>query len=292
MNPHARIQTLFRKLRQLPKRIVSSPEAEAIHGLRTTIRRLETLAAATWGKPGRRERKLLKQLSRMRKQAGKVRDFDVQMSALATLRMDSISRDRVRVMRALEKKRAKRARKLVSVLADEIASGLTKRVARTEETFVEAASQARKDAHGAQDGRVARAALDRFATVVQKRGQLTEANLHDFRMDCKRVRYLAETAPDSEEAQRVVAQLERIQDAVGEWHDWVTLVATAEKVLSESPESPLLAVLRTNTQAKFLEALHVTGEVKRTLLGMRSATQPKGPAAAPASAPVARRATA
>ena len=60
MNPHARIQALFRKLRQLPKRIVSSPEAEAIHGLRTTIRRLETLAAATWGKPGRRERKLLK----------------------------------------------------------------------------------------------------------------------------------------------------------------------------------------------------------------------------------------
>lgn len=292
MNPDARTQSLFRKLRQLPKRIVSRPEAEAIHGLRTTIRRMETLMAATWQTPGGRERKLLKQLARMRKQAGKVRDFDVQMSALTALRMDSISRDRARVMRALEKKRSKRARKLVSVLEDEMGSGLPKRLARTEERLLEAASHVQKDAHAARDGRVVRTALDRFSAVVQKRGQLTEANLHDFRMDCKRVRYLAEVAPDSDEAQRIVAQVKRIQDAIGEWHDWVTLLASAEKVLSGSPESPLLAAVRTTMRAKFLEALHVTGEVKRTLLGMRSAAGPKAPAVVPTSIAQVRRATA
>ena len=92
-----RTQALFDKLLRISRRS-SGAKPETVHQLRTTIRRVETLLATTLPALGRKEQKLLKQLDRLRRRAGKVRDLDVQIQALRSLRLESITRDRARVM--------------------------------------------------------------------------------------------------------------------------------------------------------------------------------------------------
>ncbi len=267
----SRTQNLFRKLQKLPAKIVSEPKAEAVHELRTTIRRVETLVAHTWGAPSRKERKLLKQLDRIRKRAGRVRDLDVQIAALSSLKLESIGRDKARVMRALEKSRNKREQKLAKELEAGLANSLPKRLARVRERLLEVptrASQPRRQGPSYVAG-----ALEKFAVLVQQHPKLNEQNLHAFRMACKRVRYEAEMGETEPNAGRVLDQFKRIQDAVGEWHDWVTLSQSAEKALVRRPGSPLIPLLRTNTHAKFLQALEVVATARTALLALR-ATSP------------------
>jgi CHAD domain-containing protein len=260
-----RTQALFDKLQRI-SRLSSGAKPETAHQLRTTIRRIETLVAA-WPASERKEKKLLKQLGRLRRRAGKVRDLDVQIAALASLRLDSTTRDRARVMAFLEKARAKRESKLLGVFRDEVDAGLHKRLKRT---FTRLQREFRKPAHpDAAENRFLAAALDKFAALVKQRPTLTESNLHDFRMDCKRVRYLAEMAGESPRVAAAIEHLKRIQDSIGAWHDWLTLTATAESVLSRSGQVPLLSALRASTRSQYLEALRITADARRILLEMR-----------------------
>jgi CHAD domain-containing protein len=74
-------------------------------------------------------------------------------------------------------------------------------------------------------------------------------------MQCKRARYAAEQAGEESNA-NLIAELRLMQDAIGSWHDWLTLSATARKRLS-AHASPLLAALRNITQSKLWEAVNV-----------------------------------
>jgi len=260
-----RTQALFDKLQHI-SRLSSSAKPDTIHQLRTTIRRVETLLAATGPALGRKEQKLLKQLDRLRRRAGKVRDLDVQIQALGSLRLESIIRDRARVMSFLRQARAKREKKLLRTLQDEVDAGLRRRLKRTSTRLKQELPKPAQQQ--AAETRFLAAALDKFAAVVNRYPALTEGNLHNFRMDCKRVRYLAEMAGESPKVAAVVEQLKRIQDAIGVWHDWLTLTATAEWALSGSGQVPLLSALRASARSKYLEALRVTGDAKQVLLAM------------------------
>jgi CHAD domain-containing protein len=77
---------------------------------------------------------------------------------------------------------------------------------------------------------------------------------------------VAEMAGDGPAAKRIVNQLKRVQDAAGDWHDWLTLTQTAEALSSRAMESGLIAALRNVTNAKFVEALVVAQETRRALL--------------------------
>ena len=207
-----RTQALVDQLQRI-SRLSSGAKPETVHQLRTTIRRIETLVATTWPAPGRKQEKLLKQLSRLRCRAGKVRDLDVQIEALASLRLESITRDRARVMAFLEKARAKRESKLLKSFRDEVDAGLHKRLNRTSERLQQ---EFRKPGHrDAAENRFLAEALDKFAALVKERPTLTEDNLHEFRMDCKRVRYLAEMAGERPRVAAAIEQLKRIQDSIG-----------------------------------------------------------------------------
>ncbi len=48
-----------------------------------------------------------------------------------------------------------------------------------------------------------------------------------------------------------------MQDALGDWHDWLTLTQTASKHLGDVRESPLVAELHNVTGAKFRHAVAV-----------------------------------
>jgi CHAD domain-containing protein len=268
-----RTQALFDRLLRI-SRLSSGAKPETVHQLRTTIRRIETLVATTLPAPSRKEEKLLKQLGKLRRRAGKVRDLDVQIDALGSVRLESVTRDRARVMAFLEKARAKREKKLLRAFQDDLGAGLHKRLRRTSTRLQQETSNPAQP-HAAGD-RFLAAALDKFAAVVKQRPTLSEGNLHDFRMDCKRVRYLAEMAGEGPQVAAAIEQLKRIQDSAGVWHDWVTLTATAESVLARSGQVPLLSALRASARSKYLEALRITADAKRALLAMHESQHKPG----------------
>jgi len=288
-----RTQALFDKLLRVSRRS-SGAKPETVHQLRTTIRRVETLLAITLPTLGRKEQKLLKQLDRLRRRAGKVRDLDVQIQALGSLRLESITRDRARVMAFLEKARAKREGRLLRDFQNEVDGGLHKRLKRTATRLQREFSKPAQP--GSDEQRFLAAALDKFAAVVKQHPALSEANLHDFRMASKRVRYLAEMAGEGPRVAAVIEPLKRIQDAIGVWHDWLTLAATAESVLTHSGQAPLLSALRASTRSKYLEALRITADARHALLELHeskgTAGKPVSRSAPVAASPAARAATA
>ena len=82
-----RTELLFQRVQRLLKRLPGhSARPEDIHALRTTIRRLETALDVLLPEPDRDARKLVKQMAKLRRRAGGVRDLDVQMFALRSLR--------------------------------------------------------------------------------------------------------------------------------------------------------------------------------------------------------------
>jgi CHAD domain-containing protein len=270
-----RTQKLFDSLLRVPGKISRTASPRVVHQLRTTIRRVETLLAVQPADTNV-ETKLLKQLARLRRRAGKVRDLDVQIAALRGVRLESTAKDKERVMRALNKAHAKRIKKLVNAVEKAQDRGLRKHLKRARTEVLQQAkapTDAAREEAKLRAASLVQSALDEFAAMVQaRRSAVTENTLHEFRTACKSVRYKAEIAGNSDRAQAAVAQLKLIQDAAGEWHDWLTLTQTAEKVLARSTSSPLVAALRVGTRSKLLQAQRTTTEAQRALLAMRRTT--------------------
>lgn len=271
----SRTQTLLRKLESLPKRVLTQPTPEDVHQLRTTIRRFETLSATGPAEKTDGFGKLLKQLRRIRRRAGKLRDIDVQAAALRTVRAGN-KRDRNELKQFLQQVHDDCARKLVRTIKGELDDGLEKRLRHAATAFSEPADTVRPGALAA--------ALGKFASLAEHYPPLNEENLHDFRMDCKRIRYEAEMEPASLTAKRTLKQFKRIQDAIGEWHDWVNLAQSAEKVAA-TEHSPLLSAIRAVRQAKFNEALRISAEARGLLLELQASLPPAE--AAPVAPPAA-----
>ncbi|MEO6029039.1 MAG: CHAD domain-containing protein [Candidatus Binatia bacterium] len=248
------------------KEVAAKPKPRAVHQLRTTIRRVETLISASEAEPSRAARKLQKQLDRIRQRAGKVRDADVHLTALATLARMSNPESFAEIRSALEKSRMKREKKLRRVLDDERDRGIVKRLRRVVGRAVGDVT--------VLVGDVARV-LVRFDHALTAATPLGATSLHAFRIETKRLRYLAEVAPGPEAA-RAVKQLKRVQDAIGAWHDWLTLAERAARALGDEPSAPMLAVIRTRADAQLAKALTVTADVGRRLQSLRPKAQRKG----------------
>ncbi len=250
-------------LQRLIKDVEEKPRPRAVHHLRTTIRRFETLLPEMSGSGGRAEKKLEKQLDRIRKRAGKLRDVDVQLRALRSLHRSHQGDDYSSVLRFLEKARTKRRKRLADTLGDARDRGLLKRLRRVVEQAVGVVAGQAREPLGLTH------VLDRFAALTQTTGALTEGNLHEFRKDTKRVRYLAETIEAAPESKTAVAQLKRIQDAIGAWHDWLVLTALAAKILDAETSSPLLQAMQDRTATQLEKALKTTATATRRLTGLR-----------------------
>jgi CHAD domain-containing protein len=239
-----------------------------VHQFRTTTRRIETVFEELVPKPGRNERKLLKQLAKVRKRAGRVRDLDVQIAALRTLKIGRDGEQKRTLLAALATDRARHEKKLVSLFDDENLQELRKRLrraARDPKLYTSTIEPATK-------------ALRMFAQLARKQGEVTEPALHQYRLRCKRIRYVAEMAGQEPRAEAVVEQLKSIQDAIGEWHDWDTICARAEAIFSDTPNAPIIAALRGVRHSKLVEAMHVTEAAKVNLLQMHAPARRKKPA--------------
>src|ERR1700736_1789180 len=80
-------RTPLRKLSRQLSKLSARPTPESVHRFRTSSRRVEVLVADLARKRSGNDTKLLKQLARLRKKAGRLRDLDVQTASLRSLKI-------------------------------------------------------------------------------------------------------------------------------------------------------------------------------------------------------------
>lgn len=248
----------FRKLGRQASKVAVKPAPDNVHKFRTSSRRVEVLVADLADKRSSNDKKLLKVLGRLRKKAGRVRDLDVQSAALRSLKIPQEPARKSQLMRTLAEDRAKREKKLVNALDKKTMAELRKRLKRTA-----ASLEIPKNADPLNIARRKVAALE------LDQGSITERTLHQFRIAGKRARYIAELAGRNQEATRLVALLNHMQDVIGDWHDWLQLAERAEKMFGGVQESALVAALRNITRAKFRQAVNTLTETRVALTGKK-----------------------
>src|SRR5438093_11070740 len=124
---HSRTKSVFQKLERVVSKLTSDANAKGVHDFRTTSRRVETLISELLPKPSRSARKLRKQLAKLRKRAGQVRDLDVQAAALESLKGRDVVQKRL-LQEALLSERRRLGKKLVAGLEDDELKSLRKRL--------------------------------------------------------------------------------------------------------------------------------------------------------------------
>lgn len=264
-----RSRVVFQKLEQDLVKLSLKPRAENVHRLRTGTRRLQILLGELSPELDRSQKKLLKLLGRIRKRAGKVRDLDVQLAALRSLKIPREPRRKTQLVNHLIELRGRQEKKLRKAVDNDTVREIRRRLKRASRDF----NPVSRDPLA-----VAKGMLER---IHREDGPLNEAVLHQYRILSKRARYAAEFADESAEAVQFIAGVKRIQDALGDWHDWLTLTQTAAKHLGEVRESSLVAELHNVTGAKFRHAVAVLSRMR----GARGPAKPTAAAQVPAQAP-------
>jgi CHAD domain-containing protein len=245
-------QKLDRELRKLAKK----PAPDSVHKFRTNSRRVEALLSEVATERHGNDDKLLKLLARLRKKAGRVRDLDVQIASLRALKFPQANGHKSQMMDALVDERAKREKKLGRAFDRDTTDEIRKRLQR-----------AARGMEIPRDTEPLTLTLRKLEELGHNSAPLTEKMLHQYRIIGKRARYIAELADGDPEAKRVVEQLKRMQDVLGDWHDWLKLTEKAEALLGGVRDSPLVAMLRNVTQAKFRQSLDTVAEIRSVLAG-------------------------
>ncbi len=243
-----------------------------MHKFRTYGRRVEAVLDALVPNPNRNDRKLLKLLARLRKKAGRVRDLDVQISALRNLKVPQEPARKSELSRSLMEERSEREEKLAHTFEKESLRELRRRLKRAAGDAIPAATNPLA------------IALRQLETLARDRTPLTEKTLHRYRVVGKRARYLAELAGHDREAQAAIELLKRMQDVLGDWHDWLKLTQRAEELFGTASDSALVTALRNVTRTKFRKAIDVLAETRIALSVTKPASHAVGAARNPSLA--------
>jgi CHAD domain-containing protein len=276
-----RSQLVFQRPDRNLVKLASKQRAESVHGFRTTTGRLRVLLEELAPERNRSQKKLLKVLGRIRKRAGKVRDLDVQLAALRSLKFAQDPRRKTELTQTLIELRGEHEKKLRKLLTAEAVREVRKRLKRvSKRTTLEA---------GPDPLAVARKILQRVPLPAgpSETGSLNNASLsadllHRLRIAVKRARYAAEFAPPSVEAGQLIAQLKRLQDTLGHWHDWLTLTNAATDRFGDLRESALVAAVHNVTRGKFRLAVAAVAASAPSMA-------PRSPKLVPATAEHARK---
>lgn len=277
---------------EIVKDLDEASRARAIHQLRTTIRRVEALVAAA-PEPSPDDRKMLRQLDRIRKHAGKVRDVDVHLKAVRGLPRALAAAGRDELAADLRKARRKRQKRLLRTIGEARDQSLVKRLRRAAAGATGAARADELAVHRALAG-----VLADFAFLYAASTPLRASNLHRFRIGAKTLRYRAESFAPHPLADAIVTEIERAQDAIGTWHDWVTLGARARKTLGDDHvalRTALMARVESSRARAIAVSARVAGRLGRMTVvgvrkGVRRVASPAG--AAPAGVRLGTRAPA
>ena len=246
---------------------------KSVHRLRTSIRRIESLVSYSHPDLDKKLERSLEKMADLRKQAGKVRDLDVQVGLLGALANGSTVRDRETLSEMLWKKRDRQAKRLASFLRKLQESKFFARMNRIAEKAGAKPDEANRPLAPLEE---ARAQLVAMASDFSSRQTFKLTRLHDARICLKRIRYLAELAEASAEQKEFIGELKAVQDAIGDWHDWQELSGTAEKRFSDRVNCALLREVRALLGARHSAA---TSAINK-LLAMASGLSRKRPRSA------------
>jgi CHAD domain-containing protein len=248
-----RARLAFRRLARELAKLEKKFAPDNVHKFRTNGRRVEAALTELLDQANRNEDKLLKLLAKLRRKAGRVRDLDVQISCLRNLKIQQSNGHKTQLLEELVQDRSRREKKLAKAFDHETAAELRKRLKR-----------AANKINGKSVEPFA-VALERLEQLGRGQNPLNERILHQYRIIGKRARYLAELAIDDAATSRLIAELKKMQDVIGDWHDWLKLTQRAEKLLGSSRDSALVAMLRNVTQAKFHQSSDAVKEIRALL---------------------------
>jgi CHAD domain-containing protein len=273
------------------------PKVEAVHHLRTGTRRVEATLETLAREAGVRglgtaaeeaRQRWLRQLKKVRRASGTVRDLDVHRELLADNFLpavdtapDKVAADlteataaavtgsvkitplvqRARALDAwLKDRRSDAAQALCSTLDDH-----AERLLDAEQQFMAAMAKRRSVSHRAHRP-AARLALEDYLRLMDAMPLLDKENLHDFRKGAKKARYVAESDDHDPAAEAMAKAIKRVQDAIGEWHDWDVVREEADEALHDDGGA-LEAQLDARTQRAYQRALRITTTMGRRFVG-------------------------
>jgi CHAD domain-containing protein len=245
-----RMRGLNKDLSKAISKVTGKPAPKAVHRLRTTIRRIESLISYSHPDLKKKLEHSLERMADLRKRAGKVRDLDVQIGLLKTLGNGSTVRDRKALAAVLEKKRERQVKRLESAI-NKIQE--SKFFSRMERIAVHAGVVREGRGRPLAPLEEAMAQLAVMASDFARHA-LKPGRLHEARVTLKRIRYLAELAEESSAQKHFISELKLVQDAVGDWHDWQELTDTAEKRFADRVNCALLREVRALLSARHSSA--------------------------------------
>lgn len=263
------------------------PKVEAVHHLRTGTRRveaaLETLAreagARGLGEVAEKARqRWLRQLKKVRRAAGTVRDLDVHRELLeenfpvasnagnegavdaGAQKLSPITAQALALEDWLKARRGEAAETLCTTL-----DGHIDRLLAAEDHFLDLIAKRRSLARRAHRP-AAQLALEDYLRLMDAMPLLDNENLHEFRKGAKKARYVAESEEDNAAAEAMAKTVKKVQDAIGDWHDWVVVAEEAREALGDGG-SLLQAELDRRAQLAYHRALRVTATAGRRIVG-------------------------
>jgi CHAD domain-containing protein len=266
-----RIQKSVSKLRKLVKKAPKRPTPDEVHDLRTHTRRFEAAVEALGLDSKRNERRLLRDLARVRNRAGKVRDMDVLTGHTSSLHVDKDQDCLVQLLEYLGSARYRYARKLSLVMRKD-GPTLRRRLKRSSAHLQKVIPDGDKGGDG-KDSSSQRAAVAEAASTALKLAKdleypltLNKSNLHPYRLKVKELVNILQMANEPGN-QDFVDVLGEVKDAIGEWHDWEELIAIAADLLDHGSACKVLHELRAVSAHKYERALSLANKLRRDFLG-------------------------
>jgi len=285
------LSKLTATLRANLEKCVTSPEIDPVHDVRTGTRRLQAMIEAILRERGedaslqQTATEWLGALKKMRRAAAPVRDLDVHRKLLHKLVKDGSRNEAAIVTHApgiVEAPAAELPANPVARQAEHLdawlhharqhhAATLKKKAAKLLAKFDdEAAAFASAMKQGARTRRrprsVAIVALESFARLVHEMQQLDANNLHNFRKGAKKARYIAESAAEDAHAIAIGKALKRLQDDIGDWHDWLVLADEARAALGDEGND-LIALLDVECDRHYVFSMKTVNRLRGKLMG-------------------------
>ncbi len=273
---------------------IENADPEAVHRVRTGSRRLQAMLEATLREAGptahaleRPARAWLRELKQIRRAAGAVRDLDVQRKLLENWVGEQIPKQDAATSSSETSPPEMQAEMKQAEMLDAWLKGERKHLAQGMQKQIRKRQQGLAKGQGALFTAITRVplgrsvaprsadavALEEFVRASDAMPLLHAENLHDFRKATKKARYVAEVGAEGNSG--VAKALKRVQDAIGEWHDWVCLGEEAEAALGQdAPE--LTAAFTREIERYFAAAVKTTQSMRGRLLGEWMAAKSPG----------------
>lgn len=234
------------------------PSPKHVHDLRTTARRLQSLAKLAGLEHNGHAPKLWRAVRSVRKAASKARDLDVFAELLLSLRSSRNDASKQRLIKHIQSLRPEALGALdhtVSKYQKRIRRGLTlERIQTLKSVSGVRAEMGEVDA-------CCEKAVRKQASRLASTGKVEESNAHEFRVRVKRLRDMLGFCDNA--SQETLAKLGELKDLLGEWHDWQELQLLAKDALQSPADQRFVHALQRVTKIKLTRALRFANQLSR-----------------------------